>query len=151
MVTLLFSSPSHVWLLGTPWTAAHQASLSLTISQSWFRLLSIESMMPSTISFSVVPFSIWLQSFPASGSFSMNQLFASDGQSIGASASLSVLPINIQGWFPLGLISFRIDLLKVQGTLKSLLQHHSTNYQCFLVQPSLWSNSHTRTGLLEKP
>ena len=79
-----------------------------------------------TNSSSAALFSFFPQSFPASGSFSMNQLFASDGQSIGASASLSVLPINIQGWFPLGLISFRIDLLTVQGTLKSLLQNHNS-------------------------
>ena len=55
-----------------------------------------------TISSSVVPFSPHLQSFPASGSFQMSQLFASDGQSIGVSASASVLPMNIQDWFPLG-------------------------------------------------
>ena len=55
-----------------------------------------------TISFSVVPFSFCLQSFPASGSFPVSQLFASGGQSMGASASASVLPMNIQGWFPLG-------------------------------------------------
>ena len=57
-----------------------------------------------TISFSVIPFSSCLPSFPASGSFPMSQFFASDGQSIGASASASVLPVNIQDWFPLGLI-----------------------------------------------
>ena len=57
-----------------------------------------------TISSSVVPFSSCLQSFPAPGSFPMSQLFTSGGQSIGASASASVLPVNIQGWFPLGLI-----------------------------------------------
>ena len=75
-----------------------------------------------TISSSVVPFSSCLQSFPASRSFLMSQFFASGGQSIGASASTSVLPMNIQDWF------FRIDwfdLLAVQGTLKNLLQHHS--------------------------
>jgi len=75
-----------------------------------------------TISSSVIPL-FWLQSFPASGSFPMSQLFASNGQSIGASASTSVLPKNIQGWFPFGIDLF--DLLTVQGTLKSLLQHHS--------------------------
>ena len=71
------------------------------------------------ISSSVIPFSSCPQSFPASGSFQMSQLLASGGQSIGVSASTSVLPMNIQGWFPL-------DLLAVQGTLKSLLQHHSS-------------------------
>ena len=76
-----------------------------------------------TISSSVVPFSPCLQSFPASRSFPMSHLFSSGGQSIGASVSLSVLPMNIQDWFPLGLTT---DLLAVQGTLKSLLQHHSS-------------------------
>ena len=57
-----------------------------------------------TISSSIVRFSSWLQSFPASGSFPMSQLLASGGQSIGASVSAAILPMNIQGWFPLGLI-----------------------------------------------
>ena len=75
--------------------------------------------MPS----SIVPFSSCLQSFPASGSFPVSQLFASGGQSIGTSTSATVLPMNIQGF-----ISFRMDwfdLLAVQRTLKSLLQHHN--------------------------
>ena len=86
----------------TPWTAAHQASLSITSSQSLLRLKSIESMMPS-ISSSVVPLSSCPESFPASGSFAMSQFFASSGQIIGASALVPVLPVNIQGWFPWGL------------------------------------------------
>ena len=76
-----------------------------------------------TISSSADPFSFCLHSFPAPGSFPMTWLFASGGQRTGASASASVLPMNIQDWFP----SFRmdwLDLLAVQGTLKSLLQHH---------------------------
>ena len=77
-----------------------------------------------TISSSVFPFSSCLQSFPASGSFPMSRLFASDDQSIGASTSASILSMNILDWFPLGLTGF--DLLAVQGTLKSLLQHHSS-------------------------
>ena len=77
-----------------------------------------------SISSSVFPFSSCLQSFPESGSFPMSQFFTSGGQSIGDSASVSVLPMNIQGWFPLGLDCF--DLLAVQGTLKRLLQHHSS-------------------------
>ena len=75
------------------------------------------------ISSSVVPFSSHLQSFPASGSFPMSQFFASDGQSIGVSASASVLPMNIQDWFPLGWTGW-VSLLS-KG-LKSLLQHHSS-------------------------
>ena len=76
------------------------------ISQRLLKLMSIESMMPSNHLFSIVPFSSCLQSFPASGSFPMSRLFASGGQSIAASASTSasVLPMNIQGWFPLDLI-----------------------------------------------
>ena len=77
-----------------------------------------------TISSSVVPFSSCLQSFPASGSFLMSQFFVSGDQSIGASTSASVLPMNIQGWFPLGLTG--LDFLAVQESLKSLLQHHSS-------------------------
>ena len=69
-----------------------------------------------TFSSSVVPFSSHLQSFPASGSSQMSQFITSGGQSIGVSASTSVLPVNIQDW---------LDLLAVQRTLKSLLQHHS--------------------------
>ena len=78
-----------------------------------------------TISSSVIPFSSCPQSFPASGSFQMSQFFTSGGQSIGVSASTSVLPMNIQDWS----ISFRmdwLDLLAVQRTLKSLLQHQSS-------------------------
>ena len=91
-----------------------------------------------TTSSSVVPFSSHLQSFPASGSFQVSQFFASGGPSTGVSASASVLPMNIQDWFPLGLT----DLRAVQGTLKSLLQHHSSKasvLQCsafFIVQLS---------------
>ena len=89
-------------LFATPWTAACQASLSPTISQSLLKLMSFESVMPSNHLFSVVPFSSCPQSFLASGSFLMSQFFTSGGQSIGASASASVLPMHIQDWFPLG-------------------------------------------------
>ena len=73
--------------------------------------------IPST----VVTLSSHLQSFPASGSFPISQFFTTSGQSIGVSASTSVLPVNIQGWFPAGCTGWR-----VQGTLKSLLQHYSS-------------------------
>ena len=89
----------------TWWTAACQASLSFTISQSLLKLKFIELVMHPTASSSVVPFSSCPQSFPASGSFLMSRLFASGGQSIGASTSVSVLPMNIQVWSPLGLTS----------------------------------------------
>ena len=89
-------SLSHVRLFATPWTAAHQASQSITNSQSLLKFMAIESVMPSNISSSVIPFSFCIQSFPASGSFPTSWFFASGGQSIGVSASASVLPMNIQ-------------------------------------------------------
>ena len=103
-ITHLFvvvQSLSHVRLFATPWTAAWQVSLSTTNSWSLLKFMSIELVMPSThLILSLV--SSHLQSFPASGSFPMSQFFASRGQSIGASASASVLPMNIQDWVPLG-------------------------------------------------
>ena len=85
-----------------PMDCTHQASLSITNSQSSPKPMSTESVMPSNHLITVAPFSSCPQSFPASGSFSMSQLFTSGGQSIGVSASASVLPMNIQAWFPLG-------------------------------------------------
>ena len=76
-----------------------------------------------TISSSVVPFSSCLRSFPASGSFPMSQFFTSGGQSIGISALTSVMPVNIEHWFPLGLTGW---ISAIQRTLKSLLQHYSS-------------------------
>jgi len=93
---------SHVWLFAIPWTAAHQASLSITNSSSLLKLMSITLWCHSAIWSSVVPFFSCLQSLPASGSFPMSWFFTSGGQSIGVSASASVLPMNIQDWFPLG-------------------------------------------------
>ena len=99
------------------------------------------------ISSSVIPFSSCLQFFPASGSFPMSQFFTSGGQSIGASAS--VLPINSQGWFPFGLTGF-ISLLS-KGLSRVFSNTTVQKRQFFGAQPSLWSNSHIRTWLLEKP
>ena len=111
-----------VQLFATPWTAAYQTSLSITNSWSLLRLMSIESVMASNHLIPCCPLLFCLQSFPASGSFQMSQFFTSGGQSIRVSASASVLPMNIQNWFPLGWN----DDLAVQWTLKSLLQHHSS-------------------------
>ena len=91
-----------MWLFATPWAAAHRASLSFTISQSLLTFMSIELVMLSNLSSSATPFSFCLQSLPTSGLF--QRPFVSGGQSIGASASASVLPVDIQGWFPIGLI-----------------------------------------------
>ena len=85
----------------TPWIAADQASLSITNSQNLLKIMSIESVMPSNHLSLVILFSSCLQSFPASGFFPVSQFFTSGGQSIGVSASISVLPMNIQDWFPL--------------------------------------------------
>ena len=98
-----FSRLSHVRLFVTPWTSALQASLSIANSQSLTNSCPLSWWCHPTISSSVVTFSSCPQSFPASGSFPMRQFFTSGGQSIGVSASASVLPMNIQGWFPLGL------------------------------------------------
>ena len=92
-------SLSHVGLFATPQTATSQASLSF--SQSLLKLMS-ELVMPSKHLILCVLFSSCLQSFPSSGSFPMSQFFALGGQSIRVSALASVLPMNIQDWFPLG-------------------------------------------------
>ena len=85
----------------TPWTAACQASLSFTISRSLLKFTSIELMMQSNHRILCHPFCFLPSIFPSIRVFSVSQLFASGGQSIGVSASASVLPKNVQGWFPL--------------------------------------------------
>ena len=90
---------SCVPLFATPWTAAHQASLSITNSQSLLKLMSIESVIRSDHFILSHPLLLPLQSFPASGSFPVSQFFASSDQTIGVSASASVLPVNLQDWF----------------------------------------------------
>ena len=101
-----------------------------------------------TISSSVIPFSSCLQSFPASGSFPMSQFFVSGGQSIGASSSISVLPVNIQDWFPLALTDLISLLSKTLSRVfsKTTVQKHPF----FDTQLSLWSDYHSHTWLLEK-
>ena len=103
----------------------------------------------ATISSSVVPFPSSLQSFPESGSFSMSQFFASGDQSIGVSASTSVLPMNIQDWFSLGLTG----LISLQSKGLTRVSSNTTvqEHQFFGTQLSLWSSSHIHTWLLEKP
>ena len=103
----------------------------------------------STISSSVIPFSSCPQSFPASGSFQMSQLFASGGQSVGVSASTSVLPMNTQDWSLLGLTGW----ISLQPKGLSRVFSNTTVQKCqfFSTQLSLWSNSHIQTWPLEKP
>ena len=102
-----------------------------------------------TISSYAIPFSSCLQSFPASGSFPMSQFFTSGGQNIEVSASASVLPMNIQDWFPLGWTGW-ISLLS-KGLSRVFSNTTVQKHQFFGAQLSLWSNSHIHTWLLEKP
>ena len=140
---------SHLKLFVTPSAAACQASLSVINSWSLLNSWPLSQWCLPTISSSVIPFSSCPQSLPASESFQMSQLFASGGQSIAASASASVLPMNIQGWFPLGLT----DLISLQSKGLSRVFSSTTvgKHQFFSTQPSLWSNSQICTLLLEKP
>ena len=133
-------SLTHVQLFATPRTAARQASLSITNSWSLHKLMSIESVMPSNHLILYHPLSSCLQCFPASGSFQMSQFFTSGGQSFGVSTSASVLPMNIQDWFPLGLTGLITLLSKELSRVFSntTVQKH----QFFGAQLSLWSNSH---------
>ena len=102
-----------------------------------------------TISSSVVPVSSCPQSFPASGSFPISQLFASGGQSIRAAVSASVLPVNIQDWFPLGWTGW-ISLQKRRLLSRVFSSITIQKHQFFGTQPSLWSNPHIHTWLLAK-
>ena len=138
-----FQSLSRVQRFATPWTAACHASLSFIISWSLLKLMSVELMMPFNHLILCVPFSSCLQSFPASGSFPVTWLLASGGQNIGASASASVRPMNIQGWFPLGLTGLISFLSK--GLSRVFSSTTVQKHQFFSAKPSLWSNSHICT------
>ena len=128
-------SLSRVWLFVITWTAARQAFLSITNSWSLLKLMSIESWCHPTTSSSVIAIFFHLQSFPASESFPMNQFFTSGGQSIGVSASASVLPMNIQGWFPLGWNGW-ISLLS-RGPSRVFSNTTVQTHQFFVTQLSL--------------
>ena len=117
------SSRSVVSNPGTPWTAAPQASLSFTNSRSLLKLMSIKLVMPSNHLSLCRPFSSCLQSSLASGSFLMSQIFVSGSQGVGASASASILPMNFQDWFPLGLTG----LISMQSKGLSGVDSHSVH------------------------
>ena len=147
---------SRVWLFVTPLTAACQAPLSFTISWSLFKLMSIESVMPSNHLILCHP--LLLPSvFPSIRVFSNESVLHIRWPEYW-SFSFSISPSNEYS----GLISFRIDwldLLLVQGLFKSLFQHHNSKasikkkkkHQFFGAQPALWSSSHIHTWLLAKP
>ena len=119
----------------TPWVHSNSCP-----SSQWYH---------PTISSSVVPFSSCLQSFPASGSFPMNQFFASGGQIVGVSASTSVLSMNTQHWSPLGWTGW--ISLQSKGLSRVFSNTTVQKHQFFSAQLSLQSNSHIHTWQLEKP
>ena len=151
-ILLQFSSVqshSRVWLFATLWTAARQGSLSITNSQSLFKLISSSHCCHPAISSFVVPVSSYFQSFPTSGSFPMSQFVVSGSQSIGVSASAPILPMDIQDWFPLWLA----DLISLQskGLLKVFSDTTAQKHQFFSAQFFLCYISHIHTCLLQKP
>ena len=140
---------SRVRLFVTPWIAARQASLFITISRSSLRLTSIESVMPSSHLILGRPFLLLPPILPSIRVFSNESTLLMRWPKYW-SFSFSIIPSKEHP----GLTSFRmdwLDLLAVQGTLKSLLQHHSSKHQCFGPQLSSQSNSHIHTWPLEKP
>ena len=124
-------SLSHVWLFVTPWTIARQPSLSIANSQSLLKLMSMESVVPSNNFILCRPFSC-LQSFPASGSFQMSQFFILGSQSIGVSASASVLPMNTQDWFPLGWTGW----ISLQSNSSCSLRQFSLSWSALFISSS---------------
>ena len=139
---------SHVWLFVTPWTAAHQASLSITNSRSLPKLMSIELVTPSNHLILCHPLLLLPSIFPNIRVFS-NESALSIRWPKYWSFSFNISPSNEHP----GLISFRmdwLDLLAFQGTLKSLLQHYSSKASIFQCS-TLYSNSHIHTWLLEIP
>ena len=136
-------SLSCVWLFVTSWTAACQASLSITNSQSLLKLISIESVMPSNHLILGHRLLLPPQSFPASGSFLVGLFFTSGGQTIGVSASTSVLPMNIQDWFPLGWTGW--ISLQSKGLSRVFSNTTVQKHQFFGTQLSSQSNSHIHT------
>ena len=151
LLYLQFSSVqslSCVQLFATPQTAARQSSLSITKPGTYSNSCPLSRWCHPTTSSSVVPFSFHLQSLPASGPFPMSQFFPSSGQRIRVSASASVLPMNIQDWFPWELtawISLQSKGLSGVFSSTTVQKHHF-----FSTQLSLWSKSHIHKWLLEK-
>ena len=140
---------SHAQLFATPWTAVHQASLSITHSWSLLKLMSIELVMPFNHFILFHPLLLLPSIFRSIRAFPMSQFFALGDQSIRASASISVLPMNIQDWFPLRLIGL-VSLLS-KGISRVFSNTTVQKHQFFSTQLSLWSNFHIHTWLLEKP
>ena len=145
---VVVQSLSRIWLFVIPWTAAHQASLPITISWSLLKLMSIESVMPSNHLILCCPLLLPPSIFPSIRVFTMSQFFVSDGQSTGVSTSASVLPMNVLDWFPLGWTGW--IYLQSKGLSRVFPNITVQKHQFFSAQPFLWSNSHIHTWLLEK-
>ena len=151
-VTMAFSSVpslSHVWLFVTPWTAAHQAALSVTNSRNLLKLTSIESVMPSNYLLLCRPLLLLPSIFPSIRVFS-NESARRIRWPKYWSFSFNISPSNEHP----GPISFRmdwLDILEVQGTLKSLLQNHSSKASILLCSAFFIVNSRIHTWPLEKP
>ena len=148
-ISQLVQSLSCVWLFATPWIAARQASLAITNSRSSLRLMPIESGMPSS-HLILCCFLFLLPPIPPSIRVFSNESVLHIKWPKYWTFSFSIIPSKEHP----GLISFRmdwLDLLAVQGTLKSLLQHHSSKASILGIQLSSHSNSHIHTWPLEKP
>ena len=149
--TWVWLSSGSWWWTGRP--DVMQSVRSQRVRHDWSNLAAAACPLSwwchLTISSSVVPFSSHLQSFPASGSFPMSWFFNTGGQNIGVSASASVLPMNIQSWFPFGLTSL-ISLLS-KGLSRVFSGTTVQKHQFFCAQPSSQSNSHIHTWPQEKP
>ena len=143
---VVVQSLSYVLLFATPWTAAHLASLSFTVSQRLLKLTSIELVMPSNHLFLCHPLLLFPSIFPSIRVFSNELALISGGLSIGASSSASTLSKIIQGWFPLGLIG--LISLQSKGFSRVFCSTTFWKHQFFGAQSSLWSNSHIPTWLL---
>ena len=140
---------SCVRLFATPEIAACQAFLSITNSWSLLKFMSIQLVMSSNHLILCHPFLLLLSIFPSIRSFSVNQFFTSSGQRVGVSTSASVLPMNIQDWFPLGFIGW--IFLQSKGFSRVFSNTTVQKNQFFSTQSSLRSSSHIHTWLLEKP
>ena len=141
-------SLSHVRLFVTPWTAVHQASLSIKNSQNLLKIMSIESVMPSNHRILCRPLLLPPSIFPSIRVFSNESVLCISGQNIGLSALVSVLPMNIKDWFPSGWTGW----ISLQSKGLSTVFSNTTiqKHQFFGTQISLYSNSHIHTWLLEK-
>ena len=152
----IYSSPLHfVYVqslrsvqLCNPKIAARQASLSFTISQNLLKLMSTESVMPSSHLTLCHPLLLLPKIFPSIRVFSNESALRIRCQNIGVSASASVLPMNSQGWFPLRLTD--LNSLLSKGLSRVFSSTTVQKHQVFSIQPPLWSKSHICTWLLEK-